>query len=60
MSMSELNLNLIITEKSIEIKIICRDITKRKLAEDALKVEEEKYRSITNNLNVGIYQKHSR
>ncbi len=39
-----------------EIRIICRDITQRKLAEDALKFEEQKFKSITNNLNVGIYR----
>ncbi len=39
-----------------EIGINCRDISKRKLAEDALKIEEQKYRSITHNLNVGIYR----
>lgn len=38
------------------IRIICRDITKIKLAEAALIKEEEKYRTITNNLNVGIYR----
>jgi hypothetical protein len=39
-----------------EIRIICRDISKRKQAEDALKVEEEKFKYITHNLNVGIYR----
>jgi len=38
------------------IRIICRDITKIKIAEAALLKEEEKYRTITNNLNVGIYR----
>ena len=39
-----------------EIRIICRDITERKVIGDTLKIEEEKYRSLTNNLNVGIYR----
>ncbi len=38
------------------IRIICRDITKIKIAEAALLKEEEKYRTITNHLNVGIYR----
>ncbi|NOX47828.1 MAG: PAS domain S-box protein [Chlorobi bacterium] len=39
-----------------EILIICRDITSRKEVETILKSEEEKYRTLTNNLNVGIYR----
>jgi PAS domain S-box-containing protein len=45
------------SDKSIkEILIICRDITSRKEVETILKSEEEKYRSLTNNLNVGVYR----
>jgi PAS domain S-box-containing protein len=45
------------SDKSIkEILIICRDITSRKEVETILKSEEEKYRSLANNLNVGIYR----
>ena len=39
-----------------EILIICRDITSRKEVENILKSEEEKYRSLANNLNVGVYR----
>ena len=45
------------SDKSIkELLIICRDITKRKEIENVLKLEEEKYRSLANNLNVGLYR----
>jgi len=45
------------SDKSIkEILIICRDITSRKEVETILKSEEEKYRSLTNNMNVGVYR----
>jgi PAS domain S-box-containing protein len=49
---------LVFNNKGIvsEIRIICRDVSKAKLAEDALRIEEEKFRSISNNLNVGIYR----
>ncbi|RLD60349.1 MAG: hypothetical protein DRJ05_04800, partial [Bacteroidetes bacterium] len=44
-------------DKSVkEILIICRDITTRKEIENILKAEEEKYRTLTNNLNVGLYR----
>lgn len=39
-----------------EMRIICRDITDRKLAQEELKAEVEKYRTLTNNLNVGLYR----
>ena len=39
-----------------EILVICRDITARKEIENILKSEEEKYRTLTNNLNVGLYR----
>ncbi len=45
------------SDKSVkEILIICRDITSRKEIENILKSEEEKYRTLTNNLNVGLYR----
>ncbi|MBN2174013.1 MAG: PAS domain S-box protein [Bacteroidales bacterium] len=39
-----------------ELRIICRDVSQRLKMEEALKFEEERFRSITNNLNVGIYR----
>ncbi len=39
-----------------EMRIICRDITDRKLAQEATKAEVEKYRTLTNNLNVGLFR----
>ncbi|MEZ5198816.1 MAG: PAS domain S-box protein [Bacteroidales bacterium] len=42
--------------KITEIRINCRDITARKVIQDALLKEEEKYRTLTENLNIGIYR----
>ncbi len=39
-----------------EMRIICRDITDRKLAQEAIKAEVEKYKTLTNNLNVGLFR----
>ena len=43
-------------DKIKEIRINCRDITARKIAQDALLKEEVKYRTLTENLNAGIYR----
>lgn len=39
-----------------EMRIICRDITDRKFAQEAIKTEVEKYKTLTNNLNVGLFR----
>ena len=39
-----------------EIIIICRDITDKKDAREKLNSEEERYRTLANNLNVGLYR----
>jgi PAS domain S-box-containing protein len=40
----------------IGIQAVARDITDRKKAEELLKFSEEKYRSLVENLNVGVYR----
>ncbi|MBU7046699.1 MAG: PAS domain S-box protein, partial [Theionarchaea archaeon] len=40
----------------IGIQAVARDITDRKKAEELLKLSEEKYRSLVENLNVGVYR----
>ena len=42
--------------KSIGVLINACDITERKKAEEELKASEEKYRTLTENINVGIYR----
>jgi PAS domain S-box-containing protein len=39
-----------------QIMVIIRDITDRKRAETALKAGEEKYRSLIENINIGVYR----
>ena len=39
-----------------EIRITCRDITEKKEAQSILLAQEEKYRTLTFNLNVGLYR----
>ena len=38
------------------IIINCRDVTDKKIAEEKLQSEEEKYRTLANNINVGLYR----
>jgi PAS domain S-box-containing protein len=42
--------------KPIALLALAIDITERKMAEAALKKSEDKYRTLTNNLNVGVYR----
>ncbi len=44
------------TGKVSELRITCRDITEKKLAQDTLQAQEEKYRTLAFNLNVGLYR----
>jgi PAS domain S-box-containing protein len=39
-----------------ELRIICRDITDRKKDQTRLQIQEEKYRTLAFNLNVGLYR----
>lgn len=42
--------------KITEIRITCRDISDRKESQRILQEQEEKYRTLTSNLNVGLYR----
>ncbi|MFU8842997.1 MAG: PAS domain S-box protein, partial [Bacteroidales bacterium] len=44
------------TDSVVEICIACRDITLRKSIEDKLRTQEDRYRTLINNLNVGLYR----
>lgn len=52
----EINSRFIEYENSPAILSVIRDISVRKKAENSLKESEEKYRSLTENLNVGVYR----
>jgi len=48
--------NYIKQKNAVRILIHIYDISRQKKAEEALQESEEKYRSLTNNINVGIYR----
>ena len=52
----ELYSTRILYKDSVAIQAVFNDITERKLAEEALKVRKVKYRTLANNLNVGVYR----
>lgn len=52
----EINAGLITWKDSKADLIIARDITFRKIAEKALQENEEKYRTLINNINTGLYR----
>ena len=43
-------------DKIVGFQAVARDITKRREAEQAIKESEEKFRTLTENINVGIYR----
>ncbi len=52
----EINAGVITWKDSKADLIIARDITFRKIAEKALQENEEKYRTLINNINTGLYR----
>ncbi len=52
----EMLANVITYQQKPAVQAIIRDITAKKEAEEALQKSEEKYRALTENINVGIYR----
>ena len=52
----EINATVLQTNNGKMILTLCRDITKRKRAEESLQESEEKYRSLFNNAEVGMFR----
>ncbi len=53
---AEVGLNLIELPSGNFIQAIVRDITERKKVEESIRISEEKYRTLSENLNVGVYR----
>gem|GEM_PF-1374732 len=53
---AELNAGVIVYEEKPADLIILRDVNDRKKAEDALRESEMKYRTLVDNLNIGIFR----